>query len=172
MTDPANDQHAAPAVLALSDLGNAERMVRQHRGDLRYCHPWGKWLVWNGERWKIDDTAEVVRRAKKVARAIPREADTVDDYETRKAILKHAAKIGVRAALLERLPPRRSARLPGLPSFGVPVAARDRQRSRVSAPRPHPPPAADPRWPREPYDKAAADVVAHLRASAPRRIGG
>ena len=28
-----------------TDLGNAHRLIRQHGPDIRYCHPWGKWLV-------------------------------------------------------------------------------------------------------------------------------
>jgi putative DNA primase/helicase len=47
-----------------TDLGNAHRMVREHGGDLRHCHPWKKWLCWDGKRWRPDDTGEPVRRAK------------------------------------------------------------------------------------------------------------
>jgi len=48
----------------LTDYGNAQRLVQRHGRDLRYCHPWKKWLVWNGQRWNPDDTGEFVRRAK------------------------------------------------------------------------------------------------------------
>ena len=57
-----------------TDRGNAQRLVERHGRDLRYCHPWGKWLVWDGQRWKIDDTGEVMRRAKGTASAIYAEA--------------------------------------------------------------------------------------------------
>lgn len=46
-----------------TDRGNAQRLVIEHGRDLRYCHPWNKWLVWTGRRWKVDDTGEVERRA-------------------------------------------------------------------------------------------------------------
>lgn len=49
-----------------TDIGNGKRLILHHGKDLRYCHPWGKWLVWDGKRWRIDDTAEVERRAKDV----------------------------------------------------------------------------------------------------------
>ena len=39
-----------------TDLGNARRLVRLHGENLRYCHPWRKWLVWTGTHWEIDDT--------------------------------------------------------------------------------------------------------------------
>jgi putative DNA primase/helicase len=53
-----------------TDIGNGRRLIKKHGQDLRYCHPWGKWLVWDGKRWQIDDTAEVERRAKSVADAL------------------------------------------------------------------------------------------------------
>jgi hypothetical protein len=41
----------------LTDCGNAIRVVRDHGQDLRHCHPWRKWLAWDGSRWRLDDTA-------------------------------------------------------------------------------------------------------------------
>lgn len=49
----------------LTDRGNGIRLVRDHGGDLRHCHPWRAWLVWDARRWCPDDTAEVTRRAKR-----------------------------------------------------------------------------------------------------------
>ncbi len=70
----------------LTDLGNAERLVARHGQDLRYCHVWGKWLVWDGRRWAIDATGEVERRAKATIRAIYSEAAAiVGDDEASKA---------------------------------------------------------------------------------------
>ena len=47
-----------------TELGNAKRFARDHGKNVRYCHPWSKWLVWDFKRWKLDDTAAVVRLAK------------------------------------------------------------------------------------------------------------
>jgi putative DNA primase/helicase len=52
-----------------TDTGNAHRLVQRHGGDLRYCHPWGKWLVWDGRRWIPDATAAVTSRAKETIAA-------------------------------------------------------------------------------------------------------
>lgn len=68
-----------------TDLGNAERLVTRHGQDLRYCHPWKRFLVWDGRRWKLDDTGEARRRAKKTVRGILGEARTIEDDEKRKA---------------------------------------------------------------------------------------
>lgn len=48
----------------LTDRGNALRLVDRHGKDLRHCHPWKKWLAWDGRRWREDDTAQAVRWAK------------------------------------------------------------------------------------------------------------
>jgi putative DNA primase/helicase len=80
----------APASSPCTDYGNAERLVRAHGHDLRWCEAWGAWLVWDGTRWARDDCGEVVRRAKDTVRQIGMEATRVSHEETRKALLKHA----------------------------------------------------------------------------------
>ena len=61
----------------LTELGNARRLVDSHGEGIRYCPTWGKWLVWDGQRWTPDDTGEVERRAKQVALSIKVEADAL-----------------------------------------------------------------------------------------------
>jgi putative DNA primase/helicase len=69
-----------------TDYGNAERLAARHGHDLRYCHPWGQWLVWDGRRWCPDDTGEIVRRAKDTVRALYAEAAAIVNEELRKAV--------------------------------------------------------------------------------------
>lgn len=78
--------------LALTDMGNGERFARRHAGRVRYCHPWGKWLCWDGMRWRPDDEGEVVRLAKQTARGILREAANEPDDTRRAALASHAIK--------------------------------------------------------------------------------
>ncbi len=74
-----------------TDCGNGERFAEQHGADVRYCHPWGKWLVWDGRRWPIDASGEVMRRAKRTARSIFVEASHAVDKDTRDALAKWAS---------------------------------------------------------------------------------
>jgi putative DNA primase/helicase len=74
-----------------TDVGNAERFAEQHGADVRYCHPWGKWLIWDNRRWGIDTTGEIVRRAKLVARSIYVEASKATDKDWRESLAKWAA---------------------------------------------------------------------------------
>jgi putative DNA primase/helicase len=47
-----------------NDSGNAERLLALHRHDLRYCHAFRKWLIWDERRWVVDDTEQVRKLAK------------------------------------------------------------------------------------------------------------
>jgi putative DNA primase/helicase len=76
--------------LPLTDLGNAERMVRRYGDGFHYCHPWRKPLVWDGTRWKADDVGESRRLAKRTVRSILREAAAEGDEERRKALIAWA----------------------------------------------------------------------------------
>ena len=76
----------------LTDLGNARRFVLAHGGDLRFCYPWDKWLVRDRQRWKIDDTGEIYRRAKDTIRLIYREAGEANEEKERKQIGTHALR--------------------------------------------------------------------------------
>lgn len=73
-----------------TDYGNAERLVRRHGADLKYCSGLGGWLAWDGCRWVRDETGEVIRRAKETVRSIAAEAAATDHEETRRAMLAHA----------------------------------------------------------------------------------
>jgi P4 family phage/plasmid primase-like protien len=76
----------------LTDLGNAVRLVARHGHDIRWCEAWSKWIVWDGRRWKIDDTLEVHRRAQETVRAMYEEAKAEDDPDPdrRQALAKYA----------------------------------------------------------------------------------
>ena len=55
---------------ARTDVANARRMIEAHRDKLRWCDPWGKWLVWDGRRWAIDHERCAESLAKEVATVI------------------------------------------------------------------------------------------------------
>ena len=76
----------------LTDLGNAKRLVARHGADLRYCYAWHKWLSWTGRRWAVDDTAEILRRAKETVASMYAEAGEASDATERKAIADHAKR--------------------------------------------------------------------------------
>jgi len=73
-----------------TDLGNAERLAHHYSDQLKYCHPWSKWVVWDGVKWSEDATGKINQLAKKTVRKIYDEAKQMQDDDKRRAIAKHA----------------------------------------------------------------------------------
>ncbi len=80
-----------PERFNLTDLGNAARLIAHHGQDLRYCYPWGVWLIWDSRRWAVDETGEIHRRAKQTVAGIYREASEAEDKH-REDLAKHAMR--------------------------------------------------------------------------------
>lgn len=96
-----------------TDVSNAERLVQRHGKYLRYCHPWGKWLVWDGRRWNDDQTAEVDRRAKETARLIYTEAANIEDSRERQSLANWAKQSETKSRIDATIALARSE--PGIP---------------------------------------------------------
>jgi len=77
---------------ALTDLGNAERLISRHGQDLHFHVDAGQWLHWNGALWKMDNTGAINRLACSVVRSIAKEADKLPAGEERESLFKHMLK--------------------------------------------------------------------------------
>ncbi len=97
----------------LTDLGNAKRLVAHHGQDLRYCHPWKRWLTWDAVRWCPDKTGAVQALAKDTVLGIYEEARAEPDPDRRPALAKHAAKSEADARITAMLSLAESE--PGIP---------------------------------------------------------
>lgn len=64
-----------------TDLGNAERLVAKYRDRIRYSPQRRKWLLWDGTRWRWDETLAIDRMAKRTARDILIEARALEGKE-------------------------------------------------------------------------------------------
>ena len=60
-----DDADRAPA---FSDEALALRFADQHVGDLRYVAAWGRSLIWDGRRWRFDDTWHAFDLARHICR--------------------------------------------------------------------------------------------------------
>lgn len=70
----------------MTDLGNAERMLKQHGQKLLYCTTSKYWLLWNGRRWHEDKHEHAKRFAHTTARSIlKQEAASAVDQTSRDA---------------------------------------------------------------------------------------
>jgi putative DNA primase/helicase len=81
-----------PRTYLFTGVGNAERLIARHGESLRYCNAWKQWLVWNGQRWVVDNTEEVKRLAKDTTRRVFDEAHDLTDLEARNAQRKWAMR--------------------------------------------------------------------------------
>ena len=52
---------------ARTDLANTRRLVKRHGTTMRWCDPWGKWVIWDGRRWAVDQERRAESLAKDVA---------------------------------------------------------------------------------------------------------
>jgi putative DNA primase/helicase len=95
----------------LTDVGNAMRFAEHHGDDLRYVYAWDKWLVWDGHRWKVDDSGEVERRAKETVRWMYHQAGSGEEIDRKLA--DHALKSERRARIEAMISLARSE--PGMP---------------------------------------------------------
>jgi putative DNA primase/helicase len=73
----------------LTEAGNALRLVDLAAGKLRYVHAWGRWIVYRGGRWCVDEGDTLATElAKKVAKRLLIKAATMPDTDERKGLYK------------------------------------------------------------------------------------
>ena len=75
--------------IQFTDVGNGQRLSRRHGSKIRHVSGIG-WYVWDGVRWRVDDTLEIYRLAKDTVRAMLTDSAKVADDAQRRALAKHA----------------------------------------------------------------------------------
>lgn len=76
----------------LTELGYAKRLISVYGDRLRYVAAWRRWLVWDGTRWALDDTGQVNRWAKIIARRLTLDAMAIEDSDVRRSALNTARR--------------------------------------------------------------------------------
>jgi putative DNA primase/helicase len=82
-----------PKIYHCTDHGNARRIVDRFGKDLKFCPQLGACLIWDGTRWKVDETdgSPIQRMAISVIQKMHAEAGGLEfGTEKRKALYKHA----------------------------------------------------------------------------------
>ncbi|MCG6533979.1 MAG: phage/plasmid primase, P4 family, partial [Syntrophales bacterium LBB04] len=77
---------------ALTDLGNAERLVNRYGNVIRYCPQSKKWFIWNEKFWQRDDMQKIKSLAINTVRFIYQEITTKMDKIDADIISKHAKR--------------------------------------------------------------------------------
>lgn len=83
-----------------TETGNAIRLIRDHGQNLHYVPEWGKWLFYNGVRWKAVPDVRVEKIAKNVIDSMYSEATVLAPTDSREAdkLFKWALKSSSAAA--------------------------------------------------------------------------
>ncbi len=90
--DPARQDAGtdAPPEYALTDAGNAERLIAAYGDRARYCAAFNAWYLWNGRVWVRDDAGRMLLIATIVARTIHREAAVAPTADRSRALSRWA----------------------------------------------------------------------------------
>jgi putative DNA primase/helicase len=71
-------------LIQFTDSTNAERLLREHKRNIRYFTAWKKWLVWNGTNWKTDEGGVLIHeKGLETVRNIYEELLKTDNYQER-----------------------------------------------------------------------------------------
>jgi putative DNA primase/helicase len=79
-----------PRLFALTDIGNAERLVALYGDEFRWVHEWKCWIVWDGCRWTRDTRSRLGAMAKASVRSMLKEAAEIEGDDARKRLVTHA----------------------------------------------------------------------------------
>ncbi|WP_461256853.1 DNA primase family protein [Treponema sp. R80B11-R83G3] len=70
--------------IQFTDSTNAERLLKEHKRNIRYFTAWKKWLVWNGTNWKTDEGGALIHeKGLETVRNIYDELSRTADYRER-----------------------------------------------------------------------------------------
>lgn len=94
-----------------TDSGNGERMRLMFGTEIRYCIEMQKWLVWDTQRWRVDEAGKATQLAKKMARTLY--AQGTGKAGCDKWARQSESQAGITATL------KRAASEPGIPVHAV-----------------------------------------------------
>ncbi len=118
---PSQKNNATSEPFALTDAGNAERLIAQYGDSVRYCATFNAWYLWNGTVWERDDRGRMLLIATDVARSIHLEAAVAATADLSRALSRWALiseSLHARKAMIDSAAPH----IPVLPEvFDAPV---------------------------------------------------
>jgi P4 family phage/plasmid primase-like protien len=118
---PQKSSTGQPLPFALTDAGNAERLIAMYGASVRYCATFNAWYLWNGTVWERDDSGRMLLIATDVARSIHHEAAAAPTADQSRALSRFALlseSLHARKAMIDSAAPH----IPVLPEvFDAPA---------------------------------------------------
>ena len=90
--DPADKDDTVPDRRPITDVSNAERLIRRFGDEIVYVSDRDVWCVWDGKIWIVDDILGVARRMKAIALDIYFEASRESGDDKREGLVKWGQK--------------------------------------------------------------------------------
>ncbi|MBF9015167.1 MULTISPECIES: phage/plasmid primase, P4 family [unclassified Oceanispirochaeta] len=75
-----------------SDFFNARMMLEDWGGDIKYCAPWKKWLIWDEKRWAVDELGTIIEMGRMSVESMILKVIRCKDGEESMAMLAHARR--------------------------------------------------------------------------------
>lgn len=97
------DAAKAGTPYAMTDLGNAERLVAWHRDKIRWDVARKAWRAWDGRRWALDSALRVYALAADTARTIRKEAAEAPRGDSKRDLGQELFSWAVKAESRDRL---------------------------------------------------------------------
>ena len=97
------DDDAGQIIPPYSDEAIALSYADRHAADLRFVALWAKWLIWDGSRWRVDDTIIAFDRSRALCREV------AANYKGKRAATVASAKTVAAVASLVRADRRHAA---------------------------------------------------------------
>lgn len=99
---PLTDGDEDLAAIMYSDAALAQRFLKRHAKEVRFCPLMGGWLIWTGRQWKRDDGLAVQHWAGKIGMAASNEAlATIDEKGTAHKVATRCASYNVKVATVK-----------------------------------------------------------------------
>ncbi len=75
-----------------TDMGNAEAFAYYAQDKARYVHARKSWYLWDGRRWKRDDSQQILLLAKDMLRDMAAASEAIEEVTLRKLRIQHARR--------------------------------------------------------------------------------
>jgi putative DNA primase/helicase len=81
----------------LTEITLSEKFVQDHKDDIRFCYQSKKWYVYNGQKWRVDNSGTLELMVVDCVKSLYSNASLIDNSDTRKIYLRKVESLNTRA---------------------------------------------------------------------------
>jgi putative DNA primase/helicase len=111
-----HNRNLEPYLGRTSDTDHAEVLSFLNPGTLKYNHRLGKWNIWSGSVWNVDESSSIVNKVIEMAREMNFASQSIEDEDRRREAVKNAKSLENATKIESTLKIAKS--LPGIATTG------------------------------------------------------